>query len=586
MPSKLIILLLFLLPSVSLSQTKIEKIEIEGNFFLDDDEILNYFVSKKDQFLNILQLDADLKSIRTVYKNNGFLFIEINQPEIIYNTDSTYAGIKIKINENERVSIGEIIFSGNKVITTNELLSVMNSKKNGILENSDLNNDLNLILKLYEEKGYPFVKAKIEDISVNKTNEKNFISIKISIVENSRLKINEIKITGNEITNKNVIDREVRINKDSTVTMETLENIKYRLERLGIFSSVSLPKVYINKNSGKTGLLIEVKEGNANTFDGILGYVPPANESETGYFTGLVNLSFKNIFGTGRKLDLKYQQEVRETQELEFRYLEPYFFSFPFNISFDFLQRIQDSTYTRRRINLKADYNLTDKFTISALGNYDRIIPSDDTLNSFVIADSRLFSSGLELKYDTRNNIFFPSSGILFKTFYSIGDKKIFNISELNNLGFKEEYVIQRYTGDLEFYYSLFSRTSVLLKFFGGEVKGDKLEESDLFRIGGNRNIRGYRQEQFLASKLVYLNFEPRLSLSGRSFAFAFYDAGYYLRPFDDVNKIPEQKGFLFGYGLGLRLETDLGLIGVSYALGKGDSFLDGKINFGLVTDF
>lgn len=577
---------MFLLPSVSLSQTKIEKIEIEGNSFLDDDEILNYFVSKKDQFLNILQLDADLKSIRTVYKNNGFLFIEINQPEIIYNTDSTYTGIKIKINENERVSIGEIYFSGNKVITTNELLSVMNSKKNGILENSDLNNDLNLILKLYEEKGYPFVKAKIEDISLYKSNEKNYISIKISIVENSRLKINEIKISGNEITNKNVIDREVRINKDSTVTMETLENIKYRLERLGIFSSVSLPKVYINKNSGKTGLLIEVKEGNANTFDGILGYVPPANESETGYFTGLVNLSFKNIFGTGRKLDLKYQQEVRETQELEFRYLEPYFFSFPFNISFDFLQRIQDSTYTRRRINLKADYNLTDKFTISALGNYDRIIPSDDTLNSFVIADSRLFSSGLELKYDTRNNIFFPSSGILFKTFYSIGDKKIFNISELNNLGFKEDYVIQRYTGDLEFYYSLFSRSSVLLKFFGGEVKGDKLEESDLFRIGGNRNIRGYRQEQFLASKLVYLNFEPRLSLSGRSFAFAFYDAGYYFRPYDDVNKIPEQKGFLFGYGLGLRLETDLGLIGVSYALGKGDSFLDGKINFGLVTDF
>jgi len=251
---------------------------------------------------------------------------------------------------------------------------------------------------------------------------------------------------------------------------------------------------------------------------------------------------------------------------------------------------------TRRRINFKADYNLTDNFTLSALGGYDRIIPSDDSLNTFVIADSRLFSSGLELKYDSRNNIYFPTSGILYKTFYSIGDKKIFNIEKLNNLGFKDEYVIQIYTGELEFYYSVFKQSSVLLKLFGGEVKGDKLEESDLFRdkleesdlfrIGGNRNIRGYRQEQFLASRLAYLNFEPRLFLTGRSFAFAFYDAGYYFRPQDEINNISEQKGFLFGYGIGLRLETDLGLIGVSYALGKGDSFLDGKINFGIITDF
>ncbi|HRE39945.1 MAG TPA: POTRA domain-containing protein [Ignavibacteria bacterium] len=586
MHGKFLILFLLLLPSISFSQTIIEKIEIEGNSFFDDDEVLNYFVSKKNGVLNTTQLQADLKTLRTVYKNNGFLFVDISSPEIIYTSDSAYADVKILINENENVKIGEIIFSGNKAISEEKLLTSIETKKNDILDNSVLNQDLVSILKLYETSGYPFVKANIEDISVYEQGDKNFISIKISIQENIKLKINEIKISGNELTKKNVIDREIRINNDSTVTIETLENIKFRLERLGIFSAVSFPKVYVNKSSKKTGLLIEVKEGNANTFDGILGYVPPANESESGYLTGLVNLSFKNIFGTARRLDLKYQQEVRETQELEFRYLEPYFLSFPFNINFDFLQRIQDSTYTRRRINFKADYNLTDNFTLSALGGYDRIIPSDDSLNTFVIADSRLFSSGLELKYDSRNNIYFPTSGILYKTFYSIGDKKIFNIEKLNNLGFKDEYVIQIYTGELEFYYSVFKQSSVLLKLFGGEVKGDKLEESDLFRIGGNRNIRGYRQEQFLASRLAYLNFEPRLFLTGRSFAFAFYDAGYYFRPQDEINNISEQKGFLFGYGIGLRLETDLGLIGVSYALGKGDSFLDGKINFGIITDF
>ena len=69
-------------------------------------------------------------------------------------------------------------------------------------------------------------------------------------------------------------------------------------------------------------------------------------------------------------------------------------------------------------------------------------------------------------------------------------------------------------------------------------------------------------------------------------FSLVFFDAGYYFRPFDQINNYPEQSGFLYGYGVGIRLETGLGLIGVSYALNKESSFLDGLINFGLINDF
>jgi hypothetical protein len=39
---------------------------------------------------------------------------------------------------------------------------------------------------------------------------------------------------------------------------------------------------------------------------------------------------------------------------------------------------------------------------------------------------------------------------------------------------------------------------------------------------------------------------------------------------------------FLYGFGLGLNLETALGVLRVSYALGEGDTFSDGKIHFGV----
>jgi len=228
----------------------------------------------------------------------------------------------------------------------------------------------------------------------------------------------------------------------------------------------------------------------------------------------------------------------------------------------------------------------SDNFTVSGIVGYERIIPTDSSRFYFKIADSQTLLTGLELKYDSRDNIYAPNRGILYTTSYTYGNKQVFNIADLVGLGYQEKFIVQRYSIGLDLYFSFLKRQTLLLRGFAGEVRSDKLEDSDFFRIGGNRNIRGYRDEQFLASRLAYGNIEPRYSISRRSFVFGFYDFGYYFKPDDIANNIAEQQGFLYGYGFGIRLETQLGIIGVSYGLGKGDSFLDGKINFGLINNF
>lgn len=104
--------------------------------------------------------------------------------------------------------------------------------------------------------------------------------------------------------------------------------------------------------------------------------------------------------------------------------------------------------------------------------------------------------------------------------------------------------------------------------------------------MGGMTNVRGYREEQFRASRLTYGTVEMRYSFSRKSFASLFFDPGYYYRPDDALNNIPKQEGFIYGYGVGIRIETAIGVIGVSYAIGKEDGILDGKIHFGLINDF
>ena len=218
-----------------------------------------------------------------------------------------------------------------------------------MLNEAILNDDLLELLKTYEAKELPFAKISVKDISVYKSGEKNKLKLELFVTENSRVKIDQVKIKGNETTEENVILRELHLDKNKFITSKSLQEMKERLDRLNIFEFIDDPKIYSERNKTGSGLLIEVKEGNTNTFDGIIGYNPPSGENDNGYFTGLVNVSFRNLFGTGRRIDAKYQQEVKETQELEFKYLEPYFFNFPLNLNFGFLQRIQDTTYTLRQ---------------------------------------------------------------------------------------------------------------------------------------------------------------------------------------------------------------------------------------------
>jgi len=585
---KILFTILFLLTvsKISFPQTKIASISFSGNNFLSAYDLLNLMVSKKDGDFKEQQFFIDLKTIRDKYKSSGYLFAKFTEDKTFFSNDSSFVDIVLKIDEGKKVIVGKIDINGNSTFSDDYIWNKFETRVGDNLNDNVLNEDIKDLLKDYESRDLPFAKVIVKDISVYKDKGADKIKIDLLISENSKVNVEQVKIKGNETTKDYVIFRELKLVKNKTISSLSLQQMKERLDRLNIFETVADPKIYSLKNKNESGLLIEVREGNTNTFDGILGYNPPQGTDDNGYFTGLVNVSFRNLFGTGRKLEAKYQQEVKETQELEFKYFEPYFFNLPFNINFGFLQRIQDTTYTRRNLDFKGDFLFTDKFTISILGGYDRIIPSDIATPTFIIADSRIFLSGLELKFDSRDNIFVPSKGFLYRTYYSYGNKKIFNINQLQNLGYSESFSIQKYYLNLDFYFSFFKRQTNLLKLFGGEVRSDKLEDADFFRIGGNKFIRGYRNEQFLASRLAAINLELRYSISRKGFLFGFFDSGYYFRPADLINNYPEQSGFLYGYGFGIRLETGLGIIGVSYALGKDDGILDGKINFGLINDF
>ncbi|MBZ0203073.1 MAG: BamA/TamA family outer membrane protein [Ignavibacteria bacterium] len=566
------------------SQTKVSDIEFSGNVYFSGKDLRNFIVTKPGNIFSDTQFDLDLKNIIRNYEEYGYIDVQIKGFTRDYNFDSSSIGLLVEIEEGKQALVGDIVLRGNKLFSNKYLIESISTKTGSVLEVITLNKDMTELLNLYEKKGYTFAFINIEDIEEYIQAGTKKIRVKINIEENDRIKVDNIVIEGNTSTKREVIVREIVLGENNSISRENLFEIRRRLENLGYFERVEQPKILKYKSS--TVLLIKVKEGNTNTFDGILGYVPPTQTEDKGYFTGLVNLSIRNLFGTGRKVEARFKKEIKTTQELELRYLEPWLLGYPLNVNAAFLQRIEDSTFIKRDFSLKADAMISMKFTLSAIFNFERVIPSLTTGNLFTIFDSRLLAAGIEIKFDSRDYVYNPYSGLLYRTSYSAGQKKIYNASSFTNQNIPADFSIQRGMLDLDFYHSFFKRQSSVIGVHGVEIRSPRFETADLYRFGGINSVRGYREGQFLGSRVAWSNIGLRYSITRRSFAEVFYDMGYYMRPEDALFKIAAQEGFIYGYGLGIRIETALGMFGVSYALGKGDSILEGKIHFGLINDF
>ena len=121
-------------------------------------------------------------------------------------------------------------------------------------------------------------------------------------------------------------------------------------------------------------------------------------------------------------------------------------------------------------------------------------------------------------------------------------------------------------------------------KLHGAHIESDKdqLQLSDHFWLGGFGTLRGYRENQFHGTTISWVNIEYRFIIGRNSRVFLFNDWGFY----QYKERTGITKDTLYGYGIGIRFETPLGIMGVDYGFGRGDTFSTGKIHFGIINSF
>ena len=579
-----IVVLLTFISSNLLPQT-ITKIEITGAKKFSTNEYIGWInIPSVTKYFPGLE-DSVKSRIANSLQERGYFHAVFNTVEL-QKIDSAKSFLFIDLSEGKPTLIHKISF-GKAVQDSAHLENILSQLQNTPLANSNIDYALSEVLDYFENKGFPFSSIRIESVEFeNDSTDGDYLANLILYIESgTKSTIDKIEIDGNDKTKDFVIIRALQFKAGEEYSQKKIDEIPEHLNRLRFFEPIESPAYYFN--SKQQGVLkIFIKEKQTNFFDGIIGYVPAANDKESGYLTGFVNVNLRNLFGTGRSASLRWQQENRSSQELELRYLEPWLFNFPFNIEGRLFQRKQDSTYIQRDLEGKLEYLATDQISASVLISTQSTIPSVLSSNSFTVFNSSAFTTGVNFKIDTRDDFYAPTRGLYFNNTYKYTSKKINGPSTFIKDETKTELTLQRVEFDFNIFQQLFQKQVAAFGIHGRELRGDNVELSDLYFLGGTNSLRGYREKQFQGNRILWSNLEYRLLLSRRSFAFLFFDGGYFLRNEDIQKNLAENSSFKIGYGFGLNIETGLGVLGISFALAKGDSFGEGKIHFGIVNEF
>ncbi len=569
-----------LIPYLLFSQSI--KIEIFGNRHLNEGEMVKLVRGIVDDEVTAEKIESVKEQILNLYIENGFYFAKVESIKF------DGGKFKIYIYEGEQAKFGEVEILGNQILSHEDIIKISGFRKGERFSPKILEDKIEKILSAYANIGHPLARVEVLDLGFD---ERGFVNLRLHISEGKVLKIDQIRIEGNKLTKEDFIVREMRIKKGEIYREAKFDQVRKRLVKIGLFESVEEPEIFISDTA--SGILIKVKEGKMNLFDGIIGYVPKG-ENSRGYFTGYINILLKNLFGTGRRFGARWNAEARETQEFEIHYFEPYVLDTPVGAQVYFYQRKQDSIYVVREPKLSLSVELTSSEKVleilkaSFYISQRSVIPTATEYVGYQIFESISLNAGLGISYDSRDDVDFPRSGVYFLSFYEVGNKKILGPEKLLTPDVKRKININKFQVSLDFYlnFEKILKSVFVPRFNAMMVVGDGLDESDVFRFGGTRSLRGYREKEFLATRAIWLNLEDRFMFSSDLWGFIFLDLGYIYRPVLLPRIKSSFEAVRYGYGVGAKFKTGIGRLSLIYALGKGDSFKTGKIHIGVESEF
>lgn len=555
------------------------------------------------------RLRHDRETIRRRMADLGFRAASVQSRFAIMPENSNLIVI-FSVDEGPRSIVADVAVSGNLMLPATELREVVPVRNGEPFSLSRAREGAQQIKNHYAQRGYLDAASELSLVDL----PDDRVRLVYTVSEGTRAVTQEIAITGQSFSHEDSVRRFVDFAPGETLTPQSLRRVQRDLYATGAFHEVSIRteraagaeenarRVTVNVTEAKPLLL--VYGAGYSTDDG-----PRA----------LLQLTHTNLFGRVNSASLRLRGSRREQlAQFQFNDLRPFGYNWPTTISAFYnrdadlrpfvrqqmtkdggepstsgrsfgIHRFAAFVQTERKLSEATSLRFRYSFENAKLFNLENIPQIEITRNERAIRLG-MFSAGLTR--DTRDSTLNPTRGQLFSVDHSIA-ARIFGGNESFNKFFGS---YQRYAtlpsslpvfGDSVVAVS--ARVGLAANFRVKDRDGDgkitgpekQLPISERFFAGGATTLRGFRFEEagpqgileprdknelptlvpLGGDAMMVFNFELRYPLTRRLRLVPFYDLGQVFRRVPDISF----SGITHTVGLGLRINTPIGPIGVDY---------------------
>jgi outer membrane protein insertion porin family len=242
---------------------KIDRIEVSGLKKVEKEAVLERLGVKPDMVLDNYVLKKDLEKI---YSMKYFDMVEAHQ-EVDEKDKKNVLLFKVK----EKPIVTKISFDGNDGLTEDDLKTQLKTKIYSILDPNTVKNDVQLLLKYYEEKGYYLASV---DYNLKKLNEEN-VEVVFKIKELDKVKVKQISFLGNRAFKDDELKSILQTQEDSLFSFMSgtgnFKEINFQndIERMKMFYrmkgylqvNVGTPEITVSEDKKWVFITLKITEG-------------------------------------------------------------------------------------------------------------------------------------------------------------------------------------------------------------------------------------------------------------------------------------------------------------------------------------
>jgi outer membrane protein insertion porin family len=302
----------------------IKKINIIGNKAFHDDELLDEFqlgvppwyaiFSSRDEYSK-QALSGDLETLRSYYLDQGYIDFKIESTQVTITPDKKDIYITIVIHEGDVFTLSDIKLAGELELPQEELFPLIHLRRGEVYSRKRLTASADRLNRKYSDAGYAFANVN----SIPNINQKDrTVAITYFVDPGKRVYVRYINISGNAVTQDEVLRREMRQMESASFSGEKARLSRERLQRLGFFSDVNMETPAVPGAPDLLDINLNVTESASGSLNAGIGY------AETHGLLFNASITQNNFLGTGKRVSAGFDTS-EATKKASISYTDPYY---------------------------------------------------------------------------------------------------------------------------------------------------------------------------------------------------------------------------------------------------------------------